>query len=98
MSDEPVSQRSDRLTNFIPSPWPIFLGFQALILGLGLIAPLTPSEGRPSAVMVLFWVGSPLLILWLSVRRYPSPWLRVFVAAQAMLMLGLTWVLVLSLG
>jgi hypothetical protein len=87
----------------IPSPWPFFRDFaiQAaawIIIGLGFIGPLTPSEGRPSAATILIWVGFPILVLWLFGRRRRSLWLRIFVATQAALMLWFTWIFTLSVG
>jgi hypothetical protein len=97
---EPQSRDRDALGP-IPSPWPFFRDFtiQAaawVIIGLGFIGPLTPSEGRASALTILIWVGSPILMLWLFARRRRSPWLRMFVAVQAALMLWFTWIFTLS--
>ena len=42
---------------------PMLMGFMALIIyGVGLISPLTPSEGGPSLAMLLIFVGIPLVL------------------------------------
>ena len=42
----------------------LILGFVAIIIyGFGLIAPLTPSESRPSLAIELIFVGLPLVLI-----------------------------------
>jgi hypothetical protein len=39
----------------------LLVGFVGIVIyGIGLLSPLTPSEGVPSVTMILVWVGIPL--------------------------------------
>jgi hypothetical protein len=77
----------------------IMVGAQALgwlMLALGLIAPLTPSDGPPSWTVVAMWLGLPVLLIAFAASRAISRWGRLLIACEALTMIWLTWELALS--
>jgi hypothetical protein len=78
----------------------IMLGAQALawvMLAVGLIAPLTPSDGPPSWTTVAIWLGVPVLLVGFAGTRARSVAGRAVIACEALAMIWLTWELALSL-
>ena len=79
----------------------IFLGFILAwsVLGIGLISPLTPSEGMPSLANVLIFVGLPLLIFFVLFLRLPRSGFRLLAALQAVVLaLAAGWLLLMQAG
>jgi hypothetical protein len=69
------------------------------LYGLGLISPLTPSDGRPSILESLIFAGVPSAIVVLSVYRANSPVLKVALSLYATAILAFTtWVLAIQIG
>ena len=66
------------------------------ILGLGLIAPLTPSEGPPAWSTVAIWLGIPLLLLAWTATRVRSVVARIVCGLEIGLMIYATWRLALA--
>ncbi|NOT11953.1 MAG: hypothetical protein HOP23_09000 [Methylococcaceae bacterium] len=59
-----------------------------LIYAFGLVAPLTPSEGSPSLVAILMFVGIPVAILAWCVRACDSRIAALFFGLQLVAVLG----------
>ena len=58
-----------------------------LLLGIGLVSPLTPSHGMPTARDLAIFAVGPVALL-AAAFRYASPlWLRLFIAMEAALVL-----------
>jgi hypothetical protein len=75
------------------------IGTQVLawvILGLGLVAPLTPSEGPPSWSTVATWLGVPLVLLAWTATRARSVIGRIMIGLEMGLMIYATWRLALG--
>jgi hypothetical protein len=72
----------------------------ALVLyGMGILAPLTPSEGMPSFWELLLFVGIPMVLLLYSWHICSSKVAKISVAFQATVIAGFTmWLLLLELG
>lgn len=69
------------------------------IYGVGLISPLTPSEGAPTFGALLVFVGLPLALLLNSWRVYTNQFAKYAVALQGACMVGLTgWLLAVISG
>ena len=60
------------------------------IYGVGLIAPLTPSEGIPSVFDLMVFVGIPLGILALCWLKCSALWAKIFVIVQGIAIIGFT--------
>ena len=79
----------------------IFLGFILAwsVLGIGLISPLTPSEGMPSPANVIIFIGVPLLIFFALFLKLPRSGLKKLAAAQAVVSaLIAVWLLLMQAG
>jgi hypothetical protein len=63
-----------------------------LLLGVGAISALTPSEGRPGAVEILVFAVLPLLLLSLAARLTTSFPLRVAAFLQLLLQLAILFI------
>lgn len=61
-----------------------------LIYAVGLVAPLTPSEGFPSLVVILMFVGVPVAILVWCIRACGSRLAALFFGLQLVAVLGLS--------
>jgi len=59
-----------------------------LIYSVGLVAPLTPSEGSPSLVVILMFVGAPVAILAWGIRACGSRVAALFFGLQLVAVLG----------
>lgn len=59
-----------------------------LIYAAGLVAPLTPSEGSPSLVVILMFVGIPVAILAWCIRACGSRLAALFFGLQLVAVLG----------
>ncbi len=73
--------------------------FLAVAVGLGvyiigLIEPLTPSEGRPTTGALLIFVGIPMVGVTLSAVLVESRTLRLLLALEALFILGFSIFLV----
>ena len=69
------------------------------IYGFGLIAPLTPSEGIPTLLDLMVFVGIPLAILGWCWLKCSALWARILVAIQGLAIIGFTsWLLLLQMG
>jgi hypothetical protein len=78
----------------------IIVGAQALgwlMLALGLIAPLTPSDGPPSWIVVAIWLGLPVLLVAFAASRAISRGGKLLIVFEALAMIWLTWELTLSI-
>jgi hypothetical protein len=70
-----------------------------LIYAVGLIAPLTPSEGFPSLAVILMFVGIPVAILAWCIRACGSRLAALFFGLQLGAVLGFSaWLLHLQVG
>jgi hypothetical protein len=70
-----------------------------LIYGVGLIAPLTPSEGLPSPLEFVVFVGVPISLLVIVTRLARSKTIRVLAVIQTGIILAITsWLLGLQTG
>ena len=66
---------------------------------VGLLSPLTPSEGLPSAWSLLLFVGIPFSLLLLAFRICANFPARLFFGAQLLLILTFSgWLLALQSG
>jgi hypothetical protein len=77
----------------------LVVGAQALgwlVLALGLIAPLTPSEGPPPWTDVAIWLGSPVLLVGWAAWRARSWVTRTVIVLEIGVMIYLTWRLALG--
>ena len=63
-----------------------------LLLGVGVLSPLTPSEGRPGATEMVVFAVLPVALQLLAARITGSFLLRVAVLLQVLLQLGLLFV------
>ena len=69
------------------------------LFGVGLIAPLTPSEGTPSLLAIAVFVGGPLGLIWLSYRWATTSMARLVLILEALVIVGATAALLgLQLG
>lgn len=67
--------------------------------GVGLLSPLTPSEGLPEIGMLLSFVMFPLFLLLHAWRTYERRFSKAAVALQAAVMLGAAiWLLIVQSG
>jgi hypothetical protein len=63
-----------------------------LLFGVGVVAPLTPSEGRPGVLALLIFVGAPtLLFAWLGIKG-TSRFVRFAGWAQLCVLAWFVWV------
>jgi hypothetical protein len=70
-----------------------------LVYAVGLIAPLTPSEGVPSLPVILSFVGIPVVLLAWCIRACGSRLSAVFFGVQlAAILAFLTHLLLLQMG
>ena len=70
-----------------------------LVYAVGLIAPLTPSEGVPSLPVILFFVGLPVVLLGWCIRACGSRLGVAFFGVQLAAILAFsTHLLLLQLG
>ncbi len=70
-----------------------------MICGVGLISPLTPSEGIPSTFDLFFFFGVPILILGYCWYKCSSFWTKALIVIQSAVIISFTcWLLSLQLG
>jgi hypothetical protein len=82
-------------------PWVLLLASLAawLIYAAGLIAPLTPSDGYPSAKALVVLLGGPVVLLVFVARNTRSRAVRIASLVQAATILAITtWLLALYAG
>lgn len=65
------------------------------VYALGLLAPLTPSEGLPSVPVLLLFVGLPVVLLVGCIRAVGATWLAAFFGLQILALLAFTVYLLL---
>jgi hypothetical protein len=65
------------------------------VYALGLIAPLTPSEGMPSVPVLLLFVGLPVALLGACIRVAGAKWWAGFFGLQILAILAFTTYLLL---
>lgn len=75
-----------------------YLAFSVLswvIFGIGLLSPLTPSEGYPSWVTLFFFIGMPALLIVASMI-WARRWILKFAGIVQLIFLGLLvrWLLI----
>ena len=69
------------------------------LYGLGLLAPLTPSEGMPSVPVLLLFVGLPVALLGACIRVAGGKWWTGFFGLQILAILAFTiYLLILQSG
>lgn len=69
------------------------------IYGIGLVSPLTPSEGLPGIGSLLTFVGLPLLLLMYAACVYSSRAAKTAVRLQALMVTSFTaWLIYLQLN
>ena len=76
----------------------LFALINALVLcvyALGLIAPLTPSEGLPSVPVLLLFVGLPVALLGACIQVAGKKWWAGFFGLQILAILAFTTYLLL---
>jgi len=56
--------------------------FAILLLAMGLLSPLTPSEGTPTIIELLIFAVLPLLILGAIIIKTENRLLKIFEAGQ----------------
>ncbi len=61
-----------------------------LLYGIGLISPLTPSEGRPGLGEVVVFVAIPLLVILYTVAVVRIALIRAVLLLEAGIIVGLT--------
>ena len=70
----------------------VLMAFAWLILGVGLLSPLTPSEGLPGLPEIGVFVGLPISLLALAAVLTKGRLLRVFALLQAGAVIAIaTW-------
>jgi hypothetical protein len=65
------------------------------VYALGLIAPLTPSEGLPSVAVLLLFVGLPVALLGACIRVAGTKWWAGFFGLQILAIMAFTTYLLL---
>ncbi len=65
------------------------------VYALGLLAPLTPSEGLPSVPELLLFVGLPVALLGACIRLAGPKWWAGFFGLQILVILAFTTYLLL---
>ena len=65
------------------------------VYALGLIAPLTPSEGLPSVPVLLLFVGLPVALLGACIRVEANKWWVGFFGLQILAIMAFTTYLLL---
>jgi hypothetical protein len=65
------------------------------VYALGLLAPLTPSEGLPSVPVLLLFVGLPVALLGACIRVAGAKWWAGFFGLQILAILAFTTYLLL---
>jgi hypothetical protein len=65
------------------------------VYALGLLAPLTPSEGLPSVPVLLLFVGLPVALLGVCIRVAGRKWWAGFFGLQVLAILAFTTYLLL---
>jgi hypothetical protein len=65
------------------------------VYALGLIAPLTPSEGLPSVPVLLLFVGLPVALLGACIRVAGKKWWAGFFGLQILAIMAFTTYLLL---
>ena len=78
---------SDSTSTHRSTAFDILVGVSAIIVassiyGVGLISPLTPSEGVPSLSDILLWFVIPLVLLFFGYRIVKLRLLRVAIATE----------------
>ena len=64
------------------------------LFAVGLLSPLTPSEGYPSLIDIVVFVGVPVLLLGLVAYRLRRPLARGLVLLQLLCIVGVSgWLL-----
>jgi hypothetical protein len=73
--------------------------FSLALFLFGLLAPLTPSEGYPTALALVLFAGLPLALCFACVVLSRNVVIRVFTIAQALFIVGMmAWLLSLQGG
>ena len=67
------------------------------LLLVGMVAPLTPSEGMPSARDLIIFACGPLILLSLAHHGAPSRALKIFIATEFFLLAAFLAMHILSL-
>ncbi len=65
------------------------------VYALGLISPLTPSEGLPSVPVLLLFVGLPVALLGACIRVAGKKWWAGFLGLQILAIMAFTTYLLL---
>ncbi len=65
------------------------------VYALGLLAPLTPSEGLPSVLVLLLFLGHPVALLGGCIRVAGAKWWAGFLGLQILAILAFTTYLLL---
>lgn len=65
------------------------------VFAMGVLAPLTPSEGLPSVPVLLLFVGLPVVLLGGCIRAVNHKWLAGFFGLQILAILAFTTYLLL---
>lgn len=69
------------------------------LYGVGLISPLTPSEGMPGVVDVVIFVVGPVAVLIFLARRFRSMPAKITMIVQAVAIVTFTgWLLAIQAG
>ncbi len=70
-----------------------------LIFGVGLLSPLTPSEGAPSIGAVITFAGLPLAFMLNAWRCYSNKAAKYAVVFQSLCVVGFTgWLILIQAG
>jgi hypothetical protein len=69
----------------------LLMGFVAIVIyGIGLLSPLTPSEGVPSVAMILVFVGIPLGLIAVGALLAQSKIIKGIMLLEALFILTYT--------
>ena len=75
--------------------FPLTNALALCVYALGLIAPLTPSEGLPSVPVLLLFVGLPVALLGACIRVAGKKWWAGFFGLQILAIMAFTTYLLL---
>jgi hypothetical protein len=65
-----------------------------VLLAIGFLSPLTPSEGNPTLLHIFLFVGGPIVLLLVSAVLVRRPWSWLAAIAEVVLILAVSvWLL-----
>jgi hypothetical protein len=65
-----------------------------ILLAIGFLSPLTPSEGNPTSLDIFLFVGGPIVLLLVCGALVRRPWSWIAATAELVLILAISvWLL-----